>query len=135
MPRSGIPPILALLSLAAGSLRCSDDSGPEEVAECSGPVAVTVTAGAVPSFSWTPRCSLFFLLVEPAESGSDVWSVITRSENGLVPPVRYGQVPPGAEELEPDTPLESGTEYDVVARWTGPGDDDGEAIGTGTFTP
>ena len=67
MPRSGIPPILALLSLAAGSLRCSDDSGPEEVAECSGPVAVTVTAGAVPSFSWTPRCSLFFLLVEPAE--------------------------------------------------------------------
>jgi hypothetical protein len=127
---------VTLLFLLGSGIHCSDDTGPGDLPECSGPVTVAVTAGTTPTFSWTPRCRLFFVLVEPDESGTDLWSIITRSENAIAPPVTYGEVPDGAEETDPPIPLESGTAYGVgVARWTGPGDDDGEIIGTATFTP
>jgi hypothetical protein len=127
---------VALLCLLGSGVHCSDDTAPSSLPECTGPVTLSVTTGTTPTFSWVPRCQLFFVIVEPAESGSDLWSIITRSENTLAPPVTYGEVPAGAEETDPPVPLEAGTAYKVaVARWTGPGDDDGEAIGMQTFTP
>ena len=100
------------------------------------PVTLTITSGTTPTFAWTPRCRLFFLVVEPAESGADLWSIITRSENGLAPPVTYGTVPSGAEETVSPVVLQAGVAYKVaVARWTGPGDDDGETVGGHPFTP
>jgi hypothetical protein len=115
---------------------CSDEIGPDELPECSGPVSLAVTPGATPTFSWTPSCRLAFLVVEPDENGTDLWSIITRGENALAPPVTYGDPPAGVETLTPPFPLTSGTVYRVaVARWTGPGDDDGESVGAETFEP
>jgi hypothetical protein len=127
---------VALLCLLGSSLHCSDDSGPEDLAECSGPVALTATAGTVPSFSWTPQCRLAFVLVEAPEGGGDVWFIFTPGQNALVPPVTYGELPAGAEEIAAPEPLQAGVTYEViVARWIGPGDDDGENIGSQSFTP
>jgi hypothetical protein len=115
---------------------CADDIGPDELPECSGPVTLEVTPGTTPTFSWTPRCRLSFLVVEPDESGTDLWAILTRGENALAPPVTYGDPPPGAETLVPPVALTSGTAYRVaVARWTGPGGDDGVSIGAETFEP
>ena len=115
---------------------CADDIGPDELPECSDPVTLAVSAGTTPTFSWTPLCRLSFLVVGPDESGTDVWSIITRGENALAPPVTYGDPPAGAETLTPPVPLNSGTAYRVaVARWAGPGDDDLENSGAETFEP
>jgi len=119
------------------TLGCADDStGSAALPECTGPVTVTVGAGTSPQFSWSPACRLFFVIVEPAASGQDLWSVITEGTNAISSPVLYGTVPPGAQELDPPTPLVAGTAYKVaVARYTGPGPQDGAIIGMQTFTP
>ena len=123
---------VALIGLSG----CSDEIGPDELPECSGPVTLEVTSGTTPTFSWTPRCRLSFLVVERDEGGSDVWSILTRGENALAPPVIYGDTPAGAETLTPMVPLTSGTAYRVaVARWIGPEGDDGESVGVETFEP
>jgi hypothetical protein len=115
---------------------CADEIGPDELPECSGPVTLTVSPGTIPTFSWTPLCRLSLLVVGPDESGTDVWSIITRGENALAPPVTYGDPPAGAETLTPPLPLNSGTAYRVVvARLVGPGDDDLENSGVETFEP
>ncbi|HEY7503117.1 MAG TPA: hypothetical protein VH700_03370 [Gemmatimonadales bacterium] len=115
---------------------CADEIGPDELPECGGPVTLEVTPGTTPAFSWTPRCRLSFLVVELDESGGDLWSILTRGENALAPPVAYGDPPGGAETLTPPVPLTSGTAYRVaVARWTGPEGDDGESVGVETFEP
>src|SRR5215207_10797223 len=116
-----------LSAFVAVVMACGGDdgpSGPEDLPECSGPVTVTATTGPTPTFSWAPRCRLFLLIVEPAESGADQWLILTRSENALAPPVTYGDVPASAEETAPPMPLEAGTAYKVgMYRWTGPGYD------------
>jgi hypothetical protein len=123
---------IALIGLSS----CSDEIGPDELPECSGPVTLEVTPGTTPAFSWMPRCRLSFLVVELDESGSDLWSILTRGENALAPPVTYGDPPAGAETLTPPVPLISGTAHRVaVARWTGPDGDDGESVGVETFEP
>jgi hypothetical protein len=115
---------------------CGDEIGPDELPECTGPVTLEVTPGTTPTFSWIPRCRLSFLVVELEESGGDLWSILTRGENALAPPVTYGDPPAGAETLTPAAPLTSGTGYRVaVARWTGPDGDDGESVGAETFEP
>ncbi|HEU4955739.1 MAG TPA: hypothetical protein VFT28_14230 [Gemmatimonadales bacterium] len=118
-----------------GLLGCGDVIGPDELPECSAPVTLEVMPGETPTFSWTPRCRLSSLLVE-SDDGTDYWSILTRGENTLAPPVSYGGLPPGAETLAPPIPLTSSTTYRVaVARWTGPEDDDGQTLGAETFEP
>lgn len=121
-------------------LNCADDN-PEspqsrpQVTVCSGPVTVIVGPGTTPTFSWSPPCSLFFILVEPENLGADQWTVITDSTNGIIPPVTYGVVPLGATGTSAAT-LVTGMPYEVfVGRWTGPGIQDGELIGSVIFTP
>jgi hypothetical protein len=127
---------LAATVTLIGLSGCSDEIGPDELPECSGPVTLEVTSGRTPTFSWTPRCRLSLLVVELDEGGSDVWSILTRGENALAPPVTYAHTPAGAETLIPALPLTSGTGYQVaVARWTGPDGDDGESVGVETFEP
>jgi hypothetical protein len=122
----------ALVSL----LGCSDEVGPDELPECAGPVSIEVIPGTTPTFSWTPRCRLSFLVVELDESGGEFWSILTRGENALAPPVIYGEPPGGAETLTPPIPLTSGAAYRVaVARWIGPDGDDGESLGVEAFEP
>lgn len=138
--RAGGPTLRCSKLLRAVSLvclsGCADEIGPDELPECGGPVTLEVTPGTTPAFSWTPRCRLSFLVVELDESGGDLWSILTRGENALAPPVAYGDPPGGAETLTPPVPLTSGTAYRVaVARWTGPEGDDGESVGVETFEP
>jgi hypothetical protein len=115
---------------------CSDEIGPDELPECSGPVTLEVASGTTPTFSWTPRCRLSLLVVQLDEGGSEVWSILTRGENALAPPLTYADTPAGAETLTPALPLTSSTTYRVaVARWTGPDGDDGESVGVETFQP
>jgi hypothetical protein len=124
--------VLALVALSS----CGDAIGPDELPECSGPVALEVTPGTTPTFSWTPACRLSFLVVEVDGSDTALWSIISRGENALAPPVAYGDPPAGVETLVPPAPLTSGTGYNVaVARWVGPEGDDGERIGAETFEP
>ncbi len=118
------------------ALACSSDpAGPDDpIPACTGPVTIEVSGGTSPTFDWTPRCRLFFVLVE--SGAADQWIVLSEGTNAISPPVRYGEIPAGAIEEEPALPLESGQTYDVtVARWTGPGGDDGVAIGNQEFVP
>jgi hypothetical protein len=115
-------------------LGCSDAIGPDELPECTGPVSLEVTPGDTPTFSWTPSCRLSLLVVETEEDGTTFWSIITRGENALAPPVTYGDPLAGVETLNPPFPLTRGTGYRVtVARWTGPEGDDVVGSGLETF--
>jgi hypothetical protein len=127
----------ALVAVASMWLSgCSDAIGPDELPECTGPVSLEVTSGDAPTFSWTPSCRLSLLIVETEEDGTAFWSIITRGENALAPPVTYGDPPGGAETLTPPVPLTRGTGYRVaVARWTGPDGDDVVSSGLETFEP
>lgn len=130
--------VLAFALLTASGCG-SDSSGPNTAAqpECTGPVTVSVSSGATPTFSWVPACRLFFVNVEPTASGADQWNAISDSVNAIATPVQYGVVPAAARQLTPSvTPLVSGTSYTVyVFRWTGPGRQDGVPIGSAPFTP
>ena len=127
--------IMAGLVLLALVWSCSSDVTPGvgPLPECSGPVNITIGSGTTPMISWLPECRLFFLLVEVG--GADKWGVITEGKNDIDPPVKYGDVPRGATEIRAPTPIKLATTYNVVLfRWTGPGAEDGEMIGSQTFT-
>jgi hypothetical protein len=123
------------LLLAIAACSSNGPTGPDAtLPECSGPVSVDVSSGTSPTFDWTPRCRVFFLLVELG--AGDEWLVMSEGINAIAPPVRYGQLPAGAVQREPATPLVPGQLYDVnLARWTGPGGDDGVLIANQEFTP
>lgn len=129
--------VMSILAMIAG-MGCSDEpsgaGGP--LPECTGPVSVAVSPGTTPTFTWTPTCRLFFLLVEPADAGTDLWSIISDGANLIAPPVTYGVVPNGVQEGDAPTPLVTGTGYEVyLYRWTGPGSQDGVLVGSRAFTP
>ena len=108
----------------------------QSLPECTGNVGIQVTGGTQPTFSWTPACRLFFLNVEPAASGSDLWPIISRGGNRIAPGVKYGVVPAGAEQLQPPASLVIGQAYKVaLGRHTGPGAEDGAIVGVQEFTP
>ena len=134
MNRFTIP--LAILG-AALALGCGEDvSGPGDLEDCPAAVTVAVGSGTTPTFSWQPACRLFFLNVEPAAAGTDLWTIGTLGENGIAPPVVYGTLPAGATQISGPAVLQPGTAYKVVlGRFTGPGDDDGEIIAIQQFTP
>ena len=120
-------------------LSCSDDdsaTNPEEIPDCTGDVEISVSSGTTPTFSWTPECKIFFLLVEPAESGTDLWSIITEGSNSISPGVKYGEVPEGAQERFGAVELVVGNQYKVVLyRYTGPDPQDGSLVGIKNFVP
>ena len=131
------PPIPFAILGAALALSCGCDStAPVDLEDCPAAVTVAVGSGTTPTFSWQPTCRLFFLIVEPADAGTDLWLVIFRGENGISPPVVYGAVPAGATQRASAATLQPGTAYKVgLARFTGPGDEDGEIIAVQEFTP
>jgi hypothetical protein len=131
--------LLGLMTLLCATA-CNSDSdgtGPgQELPECTGDVSIQVSTGTQPTFSWTPACRLFFLNVEPANSGGDLWPIISPGANRIAPGVKYGVVPAGAEQLQAPVPLQAGQSYKVaLARYTGPGEEDGVLAGVQTFMP
>jgi hypothetical protein len=131
--------LLGLVSVFC-TTACGSDAqiaGPEQpLPECTGDVSIQVSTGTQPTFSWTPACRLFFLNVEPATSGEDLWLVISRGANRIAPGLKYGVLPAGAEQRELPVPLVAGNPYKVVlGRYTGPGAEDGELVGVKAFSP
>jgi hypothetical protein len=102
------------------SLACSEGTAPGECFANTGSVNVTVTTGTTVTFDWKPACAVALLLVEA--DASDQWAIAapgfdetsTSAANVILPPVTYGQVPAGAEELGPPETLTAGTTYEVV---------------------
>ncbi len=100
----------ALLALVA-SVGCSDSTGPGSGGLCTSDVAVTVSAGTTPRFTWTPACRVLGLLVE--EDASDMW-FLDGTGAGIASGVTYGSVPSGASQESPALPLLTGTTYEVI---------------------
>lgn len=133
---SRLHPVPALLAVALAWGCGNDSTDPGALEDCPATVAVVVGSGPNPTFNWQPQCRLFFINVEPADAGGDLWTVITRGENAISPTVTYGVVPAGATQITEPAVLEAGVLYKVVlARFTGPGDEDGEIIAIQEFTP
>ena len=92
---------LPVIAICFASTACTDNATePEQLPDCAGEVSVAASSGTTPTFSYTPRCRIMFLLVEPAATGSDLWSVETSGRNRIGPDVRYGVVPAGAVQLD-----------------------------------
>lgn len=132
MRRTPIPLLLAALLFG-----CSEDNPVNaSLPVCSGPVTIAVSAGTTPTFTWTPACRAFMVLVELG--ASDQWGVMSEGTNAIAPGVVYGVVPAGAQQFTTGAApaLVAGQTYDVtVAYWTGPGGDDGALAGNQSFVP
>jgi hypothetical protein len=80
---------------------------------CLGDVALTVSNGATPEFSWTPACALSALVVLDG-SQSVYWNVqAPAGRNELRSSISYGRVPDGAVQEGPLIALEPGFGYVV----------------------
>ena len=110
----------SILCLCTALVGCTDSLRP---ASCLPGDSVTVAVmtspiGLPPQFSWSPACLMGEIEVDSGHfSGPNVWHIISDS-NRVLPPVRYGIVPEGAQLLTAPQPLARGTLYTVsVWRW------------------
>jgi hypothetical protein len=109
---------LVVLGLA---MACDGNSGPSG-ALCTAPVEVSVTTGSSAQIAWTPACRvqqvLVFESIQPSVGGPQLrWGVQTAS-GGIASPLRYGQVPAGAQVILAAEPLVSGHHYAVQLSMT-----------------
>src|SRR5688572_16438469 len=112
---------IAALVAAVAALNCSDSTSPGSCDANTGSVEASVQiSGSAVVFDWSPACAVALVLIE--EEFSDMWGIIapglsgssTESDNIIHPPVTYGQVPSGAEELDAPQTLIAGHTYEVV---------------------
>lgn len=105
-------------------------------APCSSNIAITVSSGTTPLFTWTPPCSVNRLRVDEVNpvvgaSGTD-WEVSSPSGQ-FGSPVRYGTPPDGAAVGVAPASLKTGASYRVTVFRAG-----AEIVlfsGSTTFTP
>lgn len=125
--------IIALCTIIL--ISCSDNSTSSTDPDCSGRVEISVSSGTTPTFTWTPECAIFFLIVEPADSGTDLWMIATEGSNSIGSGVKYGEVPEGAQELHDPVELVFGNEYKIAMyRYTDSNNEEYALIGTKQFT-
>ena len=106
-----------LLALAAGS--CTTSTEPTLLA-CTDPSIsggggelLLVSSGTTPSFSWSPACKAYSLLVTDS-IGNMMWGVISDSGSTMAPGVSYGVVPTGPhKQVQAPVPLLTGKSYAV----------------------
>jgi hypothetical protein len=127
------PYVATVLCLGIVFSACQDQSS----APCSA-VAVTVSQGIQPSFTWEPACPVQSLVVRLPGPGPVIWATIaTGRSNRIAPSVTYGVFPPGAAlTANILIPLVAGTTYEVVLYRV----DEGaggppQQIGAATFVP
>jgi hypothetical protein len=130
---------VAAVALAlAGGVACGDEPTRPTLELCRTPVAVTVSAGVQPEFSWTPACRVDAMRVVRASTEAVQWAILADLGRGraIVPSVRYGVVPTAALQLTVGAPpaLEPGTMYAVTLTVFGPADEAIE-VGRQDFTP
>jgi hypothetical protein len=106
---------------ATAVIACSDDgTSPERCRPETAIVSPAVTAGQTLTFTWEPACGVAMLLIE--EGAADRWLVATPEQswsspdqaNRILPPVTYGQVPPGVAQGEAPATLVTGRTYELV---------------------
>lgn len=85
------------------------------LAACSD-VAVQVSAGIQPTFSWDPTCRIQALTVYRPGSSAIIWTTFSHPQaNAIVSPVQYGIFPDGAAQTANILlPLAAGTTYQVT---------------------
>jgi len=112
-----IAPQLALLFLF-GLGSCSSGEPTAPLQPCSGQVEVRVTGGTQGEISWTPRCGVSTIVVNPMPGigvVQDAMWVISAEAGSLIgPSVRYGKRPAGAQETWPAQPVDPNWVYQVV---------------------
>lgn len=102
---------------------------------CTWPAEVSVSSGVGPTFSWTPPCNMWHVIVRADSTGEEHWRLISTSGNVITPPVTFGSYVPGAGSYM-GAALTPGQRYTVsIYRWVGPGPEDGELVGQRAFTP
>jgi hypothetical protein len=106
--------VIASLLLLGGCSSDDDPTGPAvALSPCTGAINVTVSSGTTPTFSWTPACTVAFMIVE--EGASDRWLLeAIDPTKGIAPGVRYGTVPVGVRESSPAVALTPGRVHDVT---------------------
>jgi hypothetical protein len=123
----------ALVTVAALAGDEHAPAGPDDLAPCSGSVAVSVTAGTTPTFTWTPACAASAMMVEARTS--ERWFVAAAGPAGIASGVTYGTVPAGASELgKPAATLVAGQTYTVTV-FRAAADHHAVTAGHATFTP
>lgn len=109
--------VLCLSALSAcGGASDDDGTGPSEVAVCDRPVALTVVRADTLTVWWRPVCRVNQIVFhEPGPWYSSPWLAFAPSadSNPIVPPVKYGVLPPGTIQLVEPQPLEPGKLYFV----------------------
>ena len=108
-----------VLCLCATLAACSDSLRPAPCPGDSVTVVVTTSPSVLPpQFSWSPSCLMGELRVDSGPAS--MWLIVTSDSNRVLPPVRYGQVPEGMQQLESPQRLARGAVYTVsVWRWLG----------------
>ena len=132
VPEAALPVATFLIAGLLVAAACNGGgTGPEGLGPCTvDSVEVDVSSGTTPTFTWTPACLVFALLVE--QEASDRWLLQATGE-GIASGVRYGTVPRGAVAPDPAIPLQAGTTYEVILfRGT---EDDAIIIAIEEFTP
>lgn len=102
---------------------------------CTWPAEVSVSSGVAPTFSWAPSCNMWRVIVRADSTGVEHWRLSSYAANAISPPVTFGSHVPGAGSYM-GAALTPGQPYTVsIYRWTGPGPEDGDVVGQGTFRP
>jgi hypothetical protein len=134
--------VLAGFAILLSFSSCSDSTF-EPIVACTDDqeVAVYVSAGTTPRFTWQPTCGMASVQVWATETSSDGWVLYSgghAAENPLPSGLRYGEVPPKGLEPTSETPLSRGIDYRVaVYRWIGEAGGPGGLFerGIATFRP
>ena len=102
--------------------------------ECAGTVEITVTNDTIPTFSWTPECTIGRLIIE--EGVEERWGTETTGANTYQSPIVYGVHPPNSSKEEKPQPLFLDTEYTVSAwRFFSVDPESLQLLGSQNFTP
>ena len=131
------PVRFAFLGLLLG---CSDGTGPDSDRVCTTPLQVSATRSVTPVVTWAGGCrvnQVVFAQTAPQTSLAWVVYYTPSDSNGLLPPVQYGTVPTGAQQL-PDTPapLQPGATYVInVVIWDTANGGSPVIVGKDTIVP
>lgn len=122
-------PAALLAGLAVAVVACDDASGPGDGA-CAQVTPLSIdAAGSPPNFTWAPACGVAKIEVTHFDSdgaGPDstyaaLWIETPNESNSINPPISYGVVPTGADEVVPEQLLISGHHYRVaIYVWDAP---------------
>ena len=114
LPRALSVIVLSLATLSIGA--CVDGTASStRTGTCAATFVASASAGTTPTFTWTPAvCNVSTVVVTTSGGTSAIQWSVGAATNVIASGVKYGVVPPGAEESAPATPLVAGTTYQLL---------------------